>query len=109
MMDRFKLFTDPGHGWLRVSPADVYAVGLTKAHFTPYSYRTPDDKYWYLEEDCDAGLFLRAYERHAGRKLSYTRGHTNGQSSVRKKWPLWDYSKWNREAWEQRTKALELA
>lgn len=103
-MDRFKYFTDPGHGWLRVRPADVYAVGLSRAHFTPCSYRTPDDKFWYLEEDQDAGLFIRAWERMFDNHFTYTRGHTNGFSRIRKLPALWSYSTWDREAWEVLTK-----
>lgn len=47
---------DPGHGWLRV-PA-VSAEGLT---FSRYSYRNPSGSWLYLEEDCDAGVWLRAH------------------------------------------------
>ena len=103
------MYADPGHAWLRVTPEDVYSVGLTRADFTPYSYRDGADKYWYLEEDCDAGIFIRAWEKVKGTKLTYRNFHTNGQSSIRKRPSLLDYRTWDRNAWEKRTKAYEPA
>ena len=48
--------TDPGHAWLRVPLADYTAVGITASKF---SY--VDAEYVYLEEDCDAALYLDIY------------------------------------------------
>lgn len=47
---------DPGHGWLRVPI--VSAEGLT---FSEYSYIDRGAGVLYLEEDCDAGIWLRAH------------------------------------------------
>jgi hypothetical protein len=50
-------YTDAGHGWIKVSRADLDALDI--AHkITTYSYeRGP----WvYLEEDCDASTYMEA-------------------------------------------------
>lgn len=46
---------DAGHGWLKV-PHDMM-LPPTKAKISPYSYR--DEKFAYLEEDCDAERFVK--------------------------------------------------
>ena len=48
----------PSHGYLRVDKGKgVYNV---LNYFTPSSYSYSNDKYHYLEEDCDAIDFLKA-------------------------------------------------
>lgn len=56
MMSSVRWFVDPGHGWLRVPI--VSAEGLT---FSEYSYIDRPGGWLYLEEDCDAGVWLRAH------------------------------------------------
>lgn len=56
----FTWHDDPGHSWLEVRQCHLDALGLTR-WISHYSYRVGDNVY--LEEDCDAGLFLRAAER----------------------------------------------
>lgn len=55
---------DPGHGWLAV-PLDKYPDALD--HGTGFGYVSPD--YAYLEEDCEAGSFLRAHPEIDPRSL----------------------------------------
>lgn len=52
-----KMFTDPGHGWLRVPLSLINYLGIAPL-ITGYSY--VDDKNAYLEEDCDLSTFLCA-------------------------------------------------
>lgn len=47
---------DPGHGWLRVPV--MSAEGLT---FSEYSYIDRVGGWLYLEEDCDASIWLNAH------------------------------------------------
>ena len=79
-------FSDPGHAWLRVKKTGLVKLGI--AHkISRYSYMKSD---WaYLEEDCDAGLFLRT---KFGGNLNYkelqSKGvlkekNTNNQSKIR--------------------------
>lgn len=53
----YNFYTDAGHGWLRVSHSELAELGLTDK-ISPYSYR--DHQFAYLEEDCDASLFVDA-------------------------------------------------
>jgi hypothetical protein len=57
---RYRLFTDPGHGWLEVSRAEVVASGAT---ISAYSYYDPTTDMAYLEEDRDVWAFLKALGR----------------------------------------------
>ena len=56
MIGGVRWIVDCGHGWLRV-PA-VTAEGL---RFSTYSYVDRAGGWLYLEEDCDAGVWLRAH------------------------------------------------
>jgi hypothetical protein len=58
--------TDPGHGWLEVTRAQLDALNIT-AQITPYSYQHRDRVY--LEEDIDAGLYLQT-AKAAGYRLT---------------------------------------
>lgn len=60
-MAKFDFHYDAGHGWLKVHVYDARDVGLDVEDFTAYSYKQGD--HLYLEEDCDAGRFLLAWEK----------------------------------------------
>ena len=62
---RYTFTEDPGHGWLVVPVKDVQALGIAD-QITPYSYLSPKGGKVYLEEDHDAGIFVRAYAEHFG-------------------------------------------
>jgi hypothetical protein len=69
----YKFFSDPGHGWLRVDVQSAAALGLYPSNFSRYSYQWG---HWlYLEEDCDASLFVKAYlARHGSApKINYAK------------------------------------
>lgn len=51
----YTFFADPGHAWMRVPLADVRASG---AAISQFSYM--NEKYAYLEEDCDVQRYLEA-------------------------------------------------
>lgn len=61
-MHTFTFHTDPGHGWLEVPRSLLDVLGIA-AQVSPYSYI--DGPRAYLEEDCDAGLLLRALDDRA--------------------------------------------
>ena len=48
---------DPGHAWLQVHRETLEDFNLSAGDFSEFSYA--DSHYLYLEEDCDAGKFLR--------------------------------------------------
>ena len=61
-VDRLLTFhTDPGHGWLETTIQELMKYGIHNK-VSKYSYRDGDRVF--LEEDCDAGLLLRAYQEH---------------------------------------------
>ena len=64
MKPQYKFFSDPGHGWLEVPMAAVRKAGIQNK-ISNYSYRKVIGcvEYAYLEEDCDAPLFLEAVGR----------------------------------------------
>lgn len=77
----FTFFSDPGHGWLRVDIQSVKSVGLDKHSFTLFSY---EHSHWlYLEEDCDAGTFIRAYEAKHGHRPPIRYKNSNNPSPIR--------------------------
>ena len=46
---------DPGHGWIQVPLAELARLGLKPSR---YSYK--DERFAYLEEDCDASQWMAA-------------------------------------------------
>jgi hypothetical protein len=60
--------SDPGHAWLQVPLRTIDALGIA-ADISDYSYR--DRTNAYLEEDCDAWVFIRAFEKQHGCKPQF--------------------------------------
>jgi hypothetical protein len=84
MAKSYIFFEDPGHGWLRVPLTELEPV---KTLISPYSYRK--GRYAYLEEDCDAFVFLQhkfgkcVSVRELENKGILKNHHTNNSSSIR--------------------------
>ena len=69
-MTRFVYYQDPGHGWVEVSLAILIDLGIA-SQVSHYSYVDDthtyiNDPLVYLEEDCDAGLFIEAFQKKHG-------------------------------------------
>ncbi len=77
---RLTFHQDPGHGWVEVSASDLERVGLTANDFSPYSYRRHGR--FFLEEDCDAGVFIRKAES-LGYEVTLVSEHTNNDHWIR--------------------------
>ena len=58
-MRSYVFYSDAGHGWLKVARKEVEKLGILN-QISSCSYQRGD--YLYLEEDCDAGLFIRTLE-----------------------------------------------
>jgi hypothetical protein len=56
---KFDLYTDPGHGWLKVHMQLLAKLGIAEK-ITGYSYMRGE--FAYLEEDCDLTTFCKAME-----------------------------------------------
>lgn len=74
---RVTYFQDPGHGWISV-PLTILADWEIKP--SKYSYR--DGVNGYLEEDMDAGLFMRA-ARERGVPVEIVESHSDSDHWIR--------------------------
>lgn len=73
-------YSDSGHGWLKVSFALLLKMGIQNK-ISGYSYIRNGSAY--LEEDCDANIFINAYKKMYG-DLNIIEHNTNGQSKIRR-------------------------
>jgi hypothetical protein len=85
MNDQFTFASDPGHGWLLVTENQLIKAGLAPGHFTPYSFKHvwDDVQVYALEEDKDAGVFIRAWESKYGELIAWREWQTTGDHEVR--------------------------
>lgn len=82
----FTHFSDPAHGWLRVDVQSAESVGLAPGNFSRFSYR---HAHWlYLEEDCDASLFVKAYLNKHGQAPRIVEKSSNSRSCIRNYEPI---------------------
>ena len=58
-MERIEFYTDNGHGWLRVDEGMLSKLGIAE-RISEYSYMNGSNVF--LEEDVDAGIYIKAYE-----------------------------------------------
>lgn len=75
-----KWLQDPGHGWLSVRLCDLIRLGI-HGQVSHFSYIKGTRVY--LEEDSDAGLYLKA-AKAAGWTLEIKESHSNSWSFVRR-------------------------
>ncbi len=84
IQDKYIFINDPGHAWLKVPAAELALFNVVNK-ISAYSYIK--DGYVYLEEDCDAGIFLRARfpgiePQEVGRQFIIDR-HNDNESIIR--------------------------
>ncbi len=80
---KYHFFSDPNHGWLKVSRAELESLGISEK-ISECSYTK--DEYVYLEEDGDAILFCDTKQKeNPGWKLNdhLIEHDTNEQSPIR--------------------------
>lgn len=58
---KFKFYSDDGHGWLAVKKKYLQELGIADK-ISGYSYQKGLTAY--LEEDCDAEVFVKAMKQH---------------------------------------------
>ena len=66
-------FSDPGHAWLEVSKSLLKQLNV-EHQISSFSYINHSSGLVYLEEDCDAGIFMDA-AKQAGIKVSFDEIH----------------------------------
>jgi hypothetical protein len=54
-------YSTPRHGYFKVSGEDLRDLKISQS-FSEYSYFNEDDDIFFLEEDCDASLFMKRCE-----------------------------------------------
>ena len=67
LSERYAFIEDPGHAWLKVPLGELVQLNV---HEKISSYSFMDRQFAYLEEDVDAGIFIRA---RAGLPTDYQR------------------------------------
>lgn len=77
--------SDPGHAWLAVKRKELVDLGL-EDKISTYSYQKGQTVY--LEEDCDAGLFIQA-KRAKGIEIQY-------RDSYQERTPIRSYDYYHR-------------
>ena len=78
-----RFVSDPGHGWLRVPRRLIDELGIA-GKISEFSYVSSTDEGVYLEEDCDAPLFLNAM-KDSGREYKIVEAQpSNNASFVRR-------------------------
>lgn len=79
-----KFLMDVCHGWLSVKIKEIYELGL-EDKISVYSYKKGQTAY--LEEDCDAPLYLKA-QRDRGVDVQVSYGKCQERSPIR------NYCRW---------------
>ena len=72
----FHCYSDPQHGWLKVARKKLTSLGI-EGKISSCSFQRGD--FVYLEEDCDAGIFLNAWKA-SGKTVTF-REHSSNKSS----------------------------
>lgn len=77
------IYTDPGHGWAKVSVERLIKWGV--AHkVSPYSRRSDNGEQAFLEEDYDAPIAYAAFEAVNGRPPKRTIHNADNDSRIRR-------------------------
>lgn len=81
MRNTFNFYCDPGHGWLKVNIDETIELGIYYK-ISPFSFR--DKSNLFLEEDCDAPLFINAYKNKFRKEPKLKFHQSNRLSKIRK-------------------------
>ena len=79
-MKKYKYYSDPGHSWLQVPFTEIMRLNLVNK-ISAWSYSNGANLY--LEEDCDAPLFLQAKKDMTGEPVQYVEYYTDQESPIR--------------------------
>lgn len=82
-MKSITIYTDPSHGWVKVSLSELFKLQIHDK-ISSYSYIRSNAKYAYayLEEDVDLSTYLKALD-DKGIKFRMIEKHTNKSSKIR--------------------------
>jgi hypothetical protein len=77
-MKVFNVYSDPSHGWVKVPLSFLQKLGIAN-QISYYSYYRKGHAY--LEEDCDASLFLRVFREKHGEMPKFREYTARSKSS----------------------------
>jgi hypothetical protein len=77
----YLFMSDPSHAWLKVKLAELKELGIDR-QISSYSYVDRNREWVYLEEDCDAEVFIRAKDNR-GELPKLLEQHTDSESPIR--------------------------
>jgi len=77
---KYNFYSDGGHGWLKVSLDELIKLGI-HVKVSACSYIRKD--HVYLEEDCDATLFIDAKEKLGEKVEEKSHSQSNKSSKIR--------------------------
>ena len=82
-MKSITIYTDPSHGWAKVSLSELFKLEIWDKIST-FSYIRSNDKYAYayLEEDCDLSTYIKALDAK-GIQYQFKTLSTNKSSKIR--------------------------
>ena len=83
MKEPINYICDPGHGWIAVPMEVIKELGI-EDKISSCSYKRKGIAY--LEEDCDAGLFVDVVKRELalmGVELKFNQRHQDSESIIR--------------------------
>jgi hypothetical protein len=93
IQNTFKYYQDPGHGWIAVKVELLEQLGID-GQISEFSYINEKGTTAYLEEDCDASLFVEKYIEVFGIKPQWkdifserrhwVRGYSNYTTKLKK-------------------------
>lgn len=69
MPSKYRFISDPGHAWLEVPSEEVKRLKIK-----PSGYSYTHKEFHYLEEDCDAPLWIAA-KKAAGEEFEFVEVH----------------------------------
>lgn len=81
MQKVFQVYNDPGHGWIKVPTRLLIELDIDQV-ISSFSYLSRDGKNAFLEEDCDATLFIDAM-RERGIEPEFRDNYADNRSKVR--------------------------
>lgn len=87
-MAEYTFHFDAGHGWLEVDKKELTDLGIVNA-ISNYSYKK--DGKVYLEEDCDASLFIQKLEEATRQTFKAKEVDDGDRSPIRqyqRYWPI---------------------
>lgn len=64
----YDFYSDPSHGWLKVSRKELEELGIA-TKITAFSYQRKNDVF--LDEDCDASLFFKTKQEKQGITIKF--------------------------------------